>query len=59
MAKRNKDLPKAGERIRSQAMSRRGSNTVSTDDGDENNSVLCVKDRLEDTDDVGKESGSR
>jgi hypothetical protein len=59
MAKRDKDLLKAGERIRSQAMSRRGSNTVSNDDGDEVNSVLSVEDRLEETDDVGRVSGSR
>jgi hypothetical protein len=59
MAKRDKDLLKAGEMIRSKAMSRRGCNTVSHDDGDEGNSVLCVEDRLEETDDVEKVPLSR
>jgi hypothetical protein len=59
MAKRDKDLLKAGEKIRSQAMSRRGSNNVSNEDGDEVNSVLSVDDRLEENDAVGKASVSR
>jgi hypothetical protein len=45
MAKIDKDTVKAGEMIRSQAMSRRGSNTVSNDDGDEGNSVLFAEDK--------------
>jgi hypothetical protein len=59
MAKRDKDPLKAGEMIRSQAMSRRGSKTLSNDAGDEGNSVLCVEDRLEETDEIGEVPDSR
>ena len=59
MANRDKDLLKAGERIWSQAMSRRGKNAISNDDEEEINSVLSVEERLEGNEEVESIPGSR
>ena len=59
MAKRDKDLLKAGEKIRSQAMSLRYKNTISNDDEEEINSVLSVEEILEGNEEVESIPGSR
>ena len=59
MANRDKDLLKAGEKIRSQTMDRRGKNTISNDDEEEINSVLSVEEILEGNEEVESIPGSR
>ena len=59
MVKRDKDPLKAGEKIRSQTMDRRGKNTISNDDEEEINSVLSVEEILEGNEEVDSIPGSR
>ena len=58
MAKRDKDPLKAGEKIRSQTMDRRGKNTIRNDDEEEINSVLSVEEILEGNEEVESIPGS-